>query len=188
MIITCFITWHVPTSLSPHILSIEVSTRVSSIIQNQTRAFTIPLVHHSQLRLMDPSCGGSIEPSPLQAATAAAPPTPSAVPSHPISIHSSINEISILPRVCTPTDLPLEPVNVVLLYGYIVTDSLLPQCTHTLGAQSLTETRSRPSRRWQISCGLRLPPYGFLQQVMETFGLQLHHLTPKGILTLIKFC
>jgi len=40
MIITCSITWHVPTSLSLHTLSIEVSTRVSSIIQNQTRAFT----------------------------------------------------------------------------------------------------------------------------------------------------
>jgi len=40
MIITCSITWHVPTSLSLHTLSIEVSTRVSSIIQNQTRAFS----------------------------------------------------------------------------------------------------------------------------------------------------
>ena len=40
MIITCFITWHVPTSLSLHTLSIEVSTRVSSIIQNQTRPFS----------------------------------------------------------------------------------------------------------------------------------------------------
>ena len=34
-------TWHVPTLLSLHTLSIEVSTRVSSIIENQTRAFTI---------------------------------------------------------------------------------------------------------------------------------------------------
>ena len=42
MIITCSITWHVPTSLSLHILRIEVSTRVSSIIQNQTRAFNLP--------------------------------------------------------------------------------------------------------------------------------------------------
>ena len=39
MIISCSITWHVPTSLSLHTLSIEVSTRVSSIIQKQTRAF-----------------------------------------------------------------------------------------------------------------------------------------------------
>ena len=39
MIISCSITWHVPTSLSLHTLSIEVSIRVSSIIQNQTRAF-----------------------------------------------------------------------------------------------------------------------------------------------------
>ena len=43
MIISCSITWHVPTSLSLHTLSIEVSTRVSSIIQNQTRAFNLPL-------------------------------------------------------------------------------------------------------------------------------------------------
>ena len=35
---------HVPTSLSLHTLSIEVSTRVSSIIQNQTRAFNHFLV------------------------------------------------------------------------------------------------------------------------------------------------
>jgi len=41
MIITCSITWHVPTSLSLHTLSIEVSTRVSLIIQNQTRAFQV---------------------------------------------------------------------------------------------------------------------------------------------------
>ena len=39
MIISCSITWYVPTSLSLHTLSIEVSNRVSSIIQNQTRAF-----------------------------------------------------------------------------------------------------------------------------------------------------
>ena len=39
MIFTCSITWHVPTLLSLHTLSIEVSTKVSSIIQNQTRAF-----------------------------------------------------------------------------------------------------------------------------------------------------
>jgi len=48
MIITCSMTWHVPTSLSLHTLSIKVSTRVSSIIQNQTRAFnvqTVPLLH-----------------------------------------------------------------------------------------------------------------------------------------------
>jgi len=42
MIITRSITWHVPTSLILHTLSIEVSTRVSSIIQNQTRAFRRP--------------------------------------------------------------------------------------------------------------------------------------------------
>jgi len=42
MIISCSITWHVLTSLSLHTLSIEVSTRVSSIIQNQTRAFREP--------------------------------------------------------------------------------------------------------------------------------------------------
>ena len=43
MIITCSITWHVPTSLNLHTLSIEVSTRVSSILKNQTRAFNLPL-------------------------------------------------------------------------------------------------------------------------------------------------
>ena len=45
MIITCSITWHVPTSLNLHTLSIEVSIRVSSIIQNQTRAFTFLSLH-----------------------------------------------------------------------------------------------------------------------------------------------
>ena len=56
LIITCSITWHVPTSLSLHILSIEVSTRVSSIIQNQTRAFTRPprLLSLLLLRLVPP--------------------------------------------------------------------------------------------------------------------------------------
>jgi len=44
MIITCSITWYVPTSLSLHTLSIEVSARVSSIIQNQTRAFSVAVV------------------------------------------------------------------------------------------------------------------------------------------------
>jgi len=39
MIITCSFTCQVPTSLSLNTLSIEVSTRISSIIQNQTRAF-----------------------------------------------------------------------------------------------------------------------------------------------------
>jgi len=43
MIIFCSITWHVPTSLSLHTLSIEVSTRVSLIIQNQTRAFSVSI-------------------------------------------------------------------------------------------------------------------------------------------------
>jgi acetoacetyl-CoA synthetase len=47
MIITLSITWHVPNSLSLHTLSIEVSTRVSSIIQNQTKAFTATLLKHS---------------------------------------------------------------------------------------------------------------------------------------------
>jgi len=46
MIISCSITWHVPTSLSLHTLSIEVNTRVSSIIQNQTKAFNLPLFYN----------------------------------------------------------------------------------------------------------------------------------------------
>lgn len=37
-------------------------------------------------------------------------------------------------------------------------------------------------------CSLRRPPYGFLCKVLEVFGLQLHHLTCNGILTLTKFC
>jgi hypothetical protein len=36
-------TWIVPTSSNPHTLSIEVSTKVSSISQNQTRAFNLSL-------------------------------------------------------------------------------------------------------------------------------------------------
>lgn len=37
-------------------------------------------------------------------------------------------------------------------------------------------------------CGLRIPSIYFLHLVLETFKLQLHHLTPNGILTLSKFC
>ena len=36
--------------------------------------------------------------------------------------------------------------------------------------------------------GLRIPTVYFLRLVLETFKLQLHHLTPNGILTLSKFC
>jgi hypothetical protein len=39
-----------------------------------------------------------------------------------------------------------------------------------------------------FTCGLRFPSVGFLRQVLETFNLQLHHLTPNGFLTLSKFC
>jgi hypothetical protein len=37
-------------------------------------------------------------------------------------------------------------------------------------------------------CGLRFPSIGFLRQVLETFQVQLHHMTPSGFLTLSKFC
>ena len=37
-------------------------------------------------------------------------------------------------------------------------------------------------------CGLRFPVVCFLRQVLEAFEVQLHHLTPSGIVTLSKFC
>lgn len=37
-------------------------------------------------------------------------------------------------------------------------------------------------------CGLRTPPVVFLRQVLESFCVQLHHLTPNGTLVLAKFC
>ena len=39
-----------------------------------------------------------------------------------------------------------------------------------------------------FACGLRIPPVYFLRLVLETFKVQLHHLTPNNILTLSKFC
>ena len=36
-------------------------------------------------------------------------------------------------------------------------------------------------------CGLRFPAACFLHQVLEAFEVQLHHLTPNGIVTLSKF-
>ena len=39
-----------------------------------------------------------------------------------------------------------------------------------------------------FACGLRIPLIYFLRLVLETFKVQLHHLTPNGILTLSKFC
>jgi hypothetical protein len=36
--------------------------------------------------------------------------------------------------------------------------------------------------------GLHLPPISFLRQVLQVFHLQIHHITPNGILTLSKFC
>ena len=38
-----------------------------------------------------------------------------------------------------------------------------------------------------FTCGLRMPPYAFLRQVMEAFNVELHHFFPNGILTLSKF-
>lgn len=35
--------------------------------------------------------------------------------------------------------------------------------------------------------GLRMPPVRLVKDVLETFGVQLHHLTPNGILNLSKF-
>ena len=37
-------------------------------------------------------------------------------------------------------------------------------------------------------CGLRFSTARFLLQVLEAFEVQLHHLTPNGIVTLSKFC
>jgi len=37
-------------------------------------------------------------------------------------------------------------------------------------------------------CGLHLPYGPFLRRVLETFNVQLHHLTPTAFLTLSKFC
>jgi hypothetical protein len=42
--------------------------------------------------------------------------------------------------------------------------------------------------RDNFSYGLRLPSITFLQEVLEEFQLQIHHLTPNGFLTLSKFC
>ena len=39
-----------------------------------------------------------------------------------------------------------------------------------------------------FTCGLRLPYVPFLRRVLETFNVQLHHLTPTTFLTLSKFC
>jgi hypothetical protein len=39
-----------------------------------------------------------------------------------------------------------------------------------------------------FSCGLHFPAIYFLHLVLETFKVQLHHLTPNGILTLSKLC
>ena len=36
-------------------------------------------------------------------------------------------------------------------------------------------------------CGLRFPAACFVRQVLEAFEVQLHHLTPNGIVTLSKF-
>ena len=39
-----------------------------------------------------------------------------------------------------------------------------------------------------FACGLQIPPIYFLRLVLENFKVQLHHLTPNGILMLSKFC
>ena len=39
-----------------------------------------------------------------------------------------------------------------------------------------------------FTCGLRLPYAPFLCRVLETFNVQVHHLTPMAFLTLSKFC
>ena len=39
-----------------------------------------------------------------------------------------------------------------------------------------------------FACGLWIPSTYFLRLVLETFKVQLHHLTPNGILTHSKFC
>ena len=38
-----------------------------------------------------------------------------------------------------------------------------------------------------FTCGLRMPPYHFLREVMESFNVELQHFSPNGILTLSKF-
>ena len=38
-----------------------------------------------------------------------------------------------------------------------------------------------------FTCGLCIPPYHFLSQVMEAFNVELQHFCPNGILTLSKF-
>jgi len=39
-----------------------------------------------------------------------------------------------------------------------------------------------------LANGLCLSVVQFLREVLENFKVQLHHLTPNGILTLSKFC
>lgn len=36
-------------------------------------------------------------------------------------------------------------------------------------------------------CGLCMPPFKFMKDVLEAFSVQLHHLTPNGILALAMF-
>lgn len=56
------------------------------------------------------------------------------------------------------------------------------------------ETTPRPEVNEAIvfkdffACGLRFPPVPFLCSVLESFNVQLHHLTLNGILCLSKFC
>jgi len=38
-----------------------------------------------------------------------------------------------------------------------------------------------------FTCGLRMPSYAFLRQVMEAFNVELQHFSPNGVLTLSKF-
>jgi len=38
-----------------------------------------------------------------------------------------------------------------------------------------------------FTCRLRIPPYHFLREVMESFNVELQHFSPNGILTLSKF-
>ena len=39
-----------------------------------------------------------------------------------------------------------------------------------------------------FACGLCIPAVRFLREVLESFRVQLHHLTPNGIVALSKFC
>ena len=39
-----------------------------------------------------------------------------------------------------------------------------------------------------FACGLRIPLVYFVRLVLKIFKVQLHHLTPNGVLTLSKFC